>query len=95
MELMICIKRSINSKTKILVVTTKSKGIIQRIGMGASTVKRTTPNPCLVTSKKDSNLYTNFEFCEEKNHRFKIHILIYKAKQLMMTKTIPRKIYIF
>jgi hypothetical protein len=62
MELIIYIKRSINSKTKILVVLTKSKGIIQRIGMGASTVKRTTPDPCLVSSKKYSQLHTNFEF---------------------------------
>ena len=36
---------------------------------GASTVKWTTHDPCLVVSKSDSKLYTNFEFCEEKNHR--------------------------
>ena len=46
-------------------------------------------------SESDSKLYTNFEFCEEENHtRFKNN-LIYKAKQIMMTKTIPRKVYVF
>ena len=34
--------------------------------MGASTVKWTCPDPCLVLSESDSKLYTNFEFCEEK-----------------------------
>ena len=37
-----------------------------KLNMGASTVKWTTPNPCLVSSESDSKLYTNFEFCEEK-----------------------------
>ena len=46
-------------------------------------------------SESDSILCINFEFCEEKNHRhFKI-ILIYKAKQFMMTKTNPVKVYIY
>jgi hypothetical protein len=34
--------------------------------MGASTVKWTTPDPCLMFSESDSKLNTNFEFCEEK-----------------------------
>ena len=34
--------------------------------MGASTVKWTTLDPCLVFSESDSKLYTSFEFCEEK-----------------------------
>ena len=33
--------------------------------MGASTVKWTTHDPCLVLSKSDSILCTNFEFCEQ------------------------------
>ena len=37
--------------------------------LGASTIKWTTLDPCLVFSESDSKLYTNFEFCEEKNHR--------------------------
>jgi hypothetical protein len=38
-------------------------------------------------SENDSKLYTNFEFCEEKKHRhLKKTILIYKAKQMTMTK---------
>ena len=34
--------------------------------MGASTVKWTTHDPCLVLSESDSFLCTNFEFCEQK-----------------------------
>jgi hypothetical protein len=40
----------------------------------------------------DSKLYTNFEFCEEKNHPHFKNLLIYKAKQIMMTKIISKKI---
>ena len=36
---------------------------------GASMVKWTARNPCLVLSESDSKLYTSFKFCEEKNHR--------------------------
>ena len=39
--------------------------------LGASMVRWTTPDPCLVLSDRDWKLYTNFEFCEEKNH---IHV---------------------
>jgi hypothetical protein len=63
--------------------------------MGASTVKWTTPNPCLVFSENDSKLYTNFEVCEKRNHKHSRNILIYKAKQIMMAKKIPRKTYVF
>ena len=57
--------------------------------MGASMVKWTTPNPCLVLSESDLKLYTNLELCEEINHR---HIKrIYKAKQYMMTKNFQEK----
>ena len=63
--------------------------------LGASTVKWTTPDPCLVLTESDSLLCTNFEFCEEINHRHFKNILIYKAKQFMMTKRIPRKVYLF
>ena len=36
-------------------------------------------------SESDSNLCSNFEFCDEKT------ILIHKAKQFMMTKRISKK----
>ena len=39
------------------------------MAMGASVVKWTTHDPCLVLSESDSTLYTNFEYCEEKNLR--------------------------
>ena len=60
--------------------------------LGARTVKWTTHDPYLNSSESDSNLYTNFEFCEEKIPWHSKDILIYKAKQFMMTKTIPKKI---
>ena len=47
--------------------------------MGASTVKWTTHDPCLVLSGSDSKLHTNFGYCEENN------VLIYKAMQFTMT----------
>ena len=34
--------------------------------LDTSTVKWTTPHPCLGLSEGDSKLYTNFDFCEEK-----------------------------
>ena len=58
-------------------------------------VKETSPDACLDLSESDSILCTNFEFCEEKKHRHFKNILIYKAKQFMMTKKIPIKVYIF
>ena len=58
-------------------------------------VQWTNLDPCLVFNESDSKLYTKFEFCEEKNHRQIKNILIYKAKQILMTKEIPRKVYIF
>jgi hypothetical protein len=39
----------------------------------------------------DSKLYTDFEFCEGKNHRHFENMLIYKAKQIMMTKINSKK----
>jgi hypothetical protein len=56
--------------------------------VGASTVKWTTPHPCLVLSESESSLCTNFKFCEEKNHT---HFMMYKAKQFMMTKKNSKK----
>ena len=41
----------------------KSKPSIHK---GASTVKWTTLDPCLVFNERDTKLYTNFEFCEKK-----------------------------
>jgi hypothetical protein len=36
--------------------------------MGVSTVKWAALDPCLVFRESDSNLYTNFKCCEEKNY---------------------------
>ena len=47
-----------------------------------------------VFNESDSKLYTNFEYCEEVNHKHFTNMLIYKAKQFRMKK-IPNKIYIF
>ena len=63
--------------------------------LGASKVKWTTHDPCLVFSECVSVLYTNFEFYEGKNHKHFKSKLIYKAKHITMTKNIPRKVYIF
>ena len=59
--------------------------------MGASIVKWTTPHPCLVLSEHGLILNTNFELCEETNHRHSKGIPIYNAKQFMMTKKKPQK----
>ena len=42
----------------------------------STTVKRTTPHPCIVLGECDQKIYTNFKFCEEENHRHFINILI-------------------
>ena len=39
-------------------------------------------------------LYTNFEFCEEKNHIYLKNLMIYKAKQTTMTQKNPGKAHI-
>ena len=46
--------------------------------VGASMLKWTFHDACLVLSESDSKLCTNFKFCEEENHK----ILIYKAKAI-------------
>jgi hypothetical protein len=46
---------------------------------GASTVKYTSPLTWIGLSESDSNPYTNFEFCEGKNHKHLKNTLIYKA----------------
>ena len=58
---------------------------------GSRAINWTTPDPCPVFSESDSKLYTDFEFCEEKNHWHFKNILIYKAQQIMMTKKISQK----
>ena len=66
------------------------------MNMGANTIKWTSLDPCLVLSESDSISFTNFEICEEKNHTHMKDILIYKAKQFIMTKTNSNRIvYIF
>ena len=42
--------------------------------MGASTVKWIALDPYLVFNESDSNLYTNFEFCEGKKEVIDKHI---------------------
>ena len=37
--------------------------------LGAGTVKYTTSLPCIGSGDSESKLYTNFEFCEGKNHK--------------------------
>ena len=59
-----------------------------------STVKWTTPDPCLVFSENKSKLYTDFEYCEQKNHKNSKNMLICKAKHSRMTKKIQEKVYI-
>ena len=54
-----------------------------RYVLGASTVKRTTPNPYLVLSESGSILCINFEFVKNNLIHFK-NMLIYKAEQFMM-----------
>ena len=54
--------------------------------MGANMVKYITPLPYTCLSESVSKLYTNFEFCEGKNHKHLKNTLIYKAKQFMLTK---------
>ena len=61
--------------------------------VGASTVKWTTHDPCLVLSGSDLILCTNFIFCEERNHRQFKNKMIYKAKQIMMTKKSKKNLY--
>ena len=48
--------------------------------MGASTIKWTAPDPCLVFNESDSKLYTNFEFYEKTNYGHSKK-KIYNAKQ--------------
>ena len=59
---------------------------------GASTIKWTTPYPCLVLTESDLILCPNFKLFWRKIHRhFKYILLIYKAKQFMMTKESQEK----
>ena len=54
-----------------------------------SMVKWTAPHPHigLSESESDAKLYAISEFCQVKNHKHLIeNILIYKAKQFMLTK---------
>jgi hypothetical protein len=59
--------------------------------LGASTYEYTTPLPCVGLGESDSKLYTNFEFCEEKNKKQLKNILIYKAKQFMLPNVFQEK----
>jgi hypothetical protein len=47
---------------------------------GASTVKYTTALAYIGLSESVSKPYTNFKFCEGKNHKDLRNTLIYKAK---------------
>ena len=63
--------------------------------MGASTVKYTTPLPCIGVSESDSKLYTRLEFYEGNNHKHLKNTLVYKAKQFVLTQKNSSKVYIF
>ena len=45
-------------------------------------------------NESDSKLYTNFEFCEEKNHRHVLNILNKKANLIMMTKNSKKSLHV-
>ena len=45
-------------------------------------------------SETNSKLYTNFEFCEGKNHKHFKNTLIYKAKQKILTKKFKKNLHI-
>jgi hypothetical protein len=47
-----------------------------------------------VFSESNSELYTDFKFCEEKKHRHIKNILIYKAKQIMLSKHSKKSLHI-
>ena len=51
--------------------------------------------PAWVQVKVIQNYTLILNFIERKNYRHSKNILIYKAKQFMMTKAIPRKVHIF
>jgi hypothetical protein len=53
---------------------------------GASMVKYTTPLPCIGFNGIGSKLYTNFEFCEGKNHKHLKNTLIYKSQTIYVAK---------
>ena len=63
--------------------------------MAASTVKCTTPLPCISLSESDLKLYTNFEFCEGKYYKHLRNTLICKAKYFMVINFFSRKVYIY
>jgi hypothetical protein len=60
-----------------------------------SMVKYTTSLPCIGLRESGSKPYTNFDFCEGKNHKHLNITLHYKAKQFMLTNYFSRKVYIF
>ena len=62
--------------------------------MGASTIKGTTHDPCLVLSESDLILCINFESCEEKNHHFFKHIDL-QSQAIYVDKKNPINVYIF
>lgn len=65
--------------------------------LGASTVKWTAPDLCLVLSASDSILCTIFEFCGGKSHRqmsLKKHIDLQSQAIHADKKKTPRKVYI-
>ena len=47
-----------------------------------------------VFNESDSKLYTNFEYCEEVNHKHFTNMLIYKAKQFRMEKNPQQNLHI-
>ncbi len=58
-------------------------------------VKWTSLDPYLECNESDSQLYTHFEFCEERNHRDLKNMPSYEAREFMMTKKFQEKLTYF
>ena len=52
-------------------------------------------DPYIGLSDSVSKPYSHFEFCEEKNHKQLMNMLIYKANQFMLNIFFKRNVYIF
>lgn len=57
--------------------------------MGASTIKWTTLDPCTCLSESVSKLYTNFNFCEDKDcEHLEIYVGLQSQEIYVETKTL-------
>jgi hypothetical protein len=53
------------------------------------------PTPCIGLSESDSKLYTNFEICEEKNHKHLNYTDLQRQVIFLLPIVFSRKVYIF